>query len=244
MRKYLMMNQNQKIANLYIYGDITSNTYDEEAINSKDISQQIAEIEAEEINVYINSYGGEVAEGFAIYNALKRHSAKVRTICDGFACSIASVIFMAGDERIMNKQSLLMIHNAWTVASGNSSELREQADTLDKMGEVIASVYVNDRLDQLTLNEMLSKDTWLDCDEAIHYGLATTISDNELGYQNNVRNTVYNCVRLDVMVDKVLNKLEGLLERIENKEIPETEEIVEETKEVTALDLIEEIFNL
>lgn len=238
--KCLMKNQSNKTANLYIYGDITSNSYDDESVSSKDISEQIAELDAEEINVYINSYGGEVAEGFAIYNALKRHSAKIRTICDGFACSIASVIFMAGDERVMNKQSLLMIHNAWTSACGNSSELREQADTLDKMGEVIASVYVNDKLDQFTLQEMLSKDTWLDCQEAMSYGLATVVADNDFGYQNNIRNTVYNCVRLDNMIDKILDKLSNLNESLETVE---EETVVEEKKEVTALDLIEQIFN-
>ncbi len=57
--------------------------------------------------LYINSYGGEVAEGLAIYNNLKRHKAKIKTYCDGFACSVASVIFMAGDERVMSTASLL-----------------------------------------------------------------------------------------------------------------------------------------
>ena len=79
----------------------------------------------EQINVYIIPYGGEVAEGLAIYNALKRHKAKVTTYVDGFACSIASVIFAVGDERIMSDTSLLMIHNAWTWAREMQTLMKE-----------------------------------------------------------------------------------------------------------------------
>ena len=89
--------------------------------------------DVEEINVFINSYGGEVAEGLAIYNALRRHKAKVKTYCDGFACSAASVVFMAGDERIMSNASLLMIHNAWMQTAGDPNQLRKDADDLEKI---------------------------------------------------------------------------------------------------------------
>ena len=68
---------------------------------------------------------------------------KVTTICDGFACSAASVIFMAGDERIINEASLLMIHNAWTYANGNATELRKAAEALDKITQASVNAYVS-----------------------------------------------------------------------------------------------------
>ena len=120
MKKYYSMMQTGDVATINIYGDITSFPIFDNDVSADNLSKQLDRLTGvSEINVYINSYGGEVAEGLAIYNALKRHAAKVKTYCDGFACSVASVIFMAGDERIMNEASLLMIHNAWTLAQGN-----------------------------------------------------------------------------------------------------------------------------
>ena len=113
-KKYYSLVQENNEATINIYGDITSWEWFESDVSSYTLSKELEVIEADTIHVYINSYGGEVAEGLAIYNALKRHKAKIITHTDGFACSIASVIFMAGDERIMSTASLLMIHNAWT----------------------------------------------------------------------------------------------------------------------------------
>ena len=110
-KKYYSLVQENNEATINIYGDITSWEWYPGDVSSYTLSKHLETIEADTINVYINSYGGEVAEGLAIYNSLKRHKAKVKTYCDGFACSIASVIFMAGDERIMSTASLLMIHN-------------------------------------------------------------------------------------------------------------------------------------
>jgi ATP-dependent Clp protease protease subunit len=120
-RDYFSLVKNENEATINIYGDIASWAWEELGeMSSNILSKQLESLgDVSKINVYINSYGGEVAEGLAIYNALRRHNAKVITYCDGFACSIASVIFMAGDERVMNEASLLMIHNAWTNASGN-----------------------------------------------------------------------------------------------------------------------------
>ena len=99
-----------------------------------------------------------MAEGLAIYNALKRHKAKVTTYVDGFACSIASVIFAAGDERIMSDTSLLMIHNAWTWASGNANELRKQAEDLEKITQASINAYMQIvNIEEDELKEMMDK---------------------------------------------------------------------------------------
>ncbi|HZK26517.1 MAG TPA: Clp protease ClpP, partial [Thermoclostridium sp.] len=103
MKRYYSFYQNaeNKTADIYIYGDITSWPWYEDEVSSYTLAKELQELDdnVENINVFINSYGGEVAEGLAIYNALKRHKATVTTYADGFACSIASVIFSAGDKR-------------------------------------------------------------------------------------------------------------------------------------------------
>ena len=110
MKKYYSLVKQNNEADVYIYGDITSYEYLESDVSNYNLSKELRGLDVETINVYINSYGGEVAEGLAIHNSLVRHKAKVITHDDGFAASIAAVIFMAGDERIMSNASLLFIH--------------------------------------------------------------------------------------------------------------------------------------
>ena len=168
-------------AELYIYGDITSFPWLESDVSAYNLSAQLAELQGvTNINVYINSYGGEVAEGLAIYNALKRHPAKVTTFCDGFACSIASVIFMAGDERIMGNPSRLMIHDAWTSVYGaNADELRKQADDLDNITEASVKAYMaNINISEEELRAMMKDETWISETDALEMGFATGIDDN------------------------------------------------------------------
>jgi len=163
------------VAELSIYGDITSFPWAEGSVSARNLSMQLAELKnVSEINVYINSYGGEVAEGLAIYNALKRHPAKVNTYCDGFACSIASVIFMAGDERIMCNPSFLMIHDAWSTASGNAEALRKQADDLEKITTASVEAYMaHCNLTEEDLRAKMKAESWLTHAEAVEMGFAT-----------------------------------------------------------------------
>ena len=135
-KKYFSLASAGRTADIFIFGDITSWEWLESDVSSYTLARAVQDLEADQINVHINSYGGEVAEGLAICNSLKNHPARVRTVCDGFACSAASVVFMAGDERVMNPASLLMVHNAWTNASGNARELRKAADDLDVSGNL------------------------------------------------------------------------------------------------------------
>lgn len=181
-KKYFSMEQVGNEANINIYGDITSWAWEELGeMSAVILSKQLEQLaDVSQINVYINSYGGEVAEGLAIYNALKRHKAKVVTYCDGFAASIASVIFMAGDERIMNESSLLMIHNAWTYAVGNSEELRKQADDLEKITQASVIAYKShSTLSEEEIKDLMDKETWILPEEALEYGFATGIEKAE-----------------------------------------------------------------
>ncbi len=176
--KYYALETNGKEADIYIFGDITSWEWYENDVSSYTLSKelQMLDPDIEVINVHINSYGGEVAEGLAIHNLLRNHKAKVRAIVDGFACSIASVIFMAGDERIMNNASLLMVHNAWMWTAGNADQLRKDADDLDKITQASIEAYksrVNISEDEI--KKLLDEETWILPSEALEMGFATAI---------------------------------------------------------------------
>lgn len=181
-KNFFSLVREEQTATLNIYGDITSIPFEEFGdVSAVNLSKQLEALgDVEQIDVHINSYGGEVAEGLAIYNALRRHKAKVTTYCDGFACSIASVIFMAGDERVMSESSLLMIHNAWTFAMGNSAELRKQADDLEKITQASVEAYKShSSLSEEVIKNLMDNETWILPEEALSYGFATTVDKTE-----------------------------------------------------------------
>jgi len=176
MNKYFMAVPDGKVLDVLIFGNISSWKWRESDVSSYTLAKVIQESDADTIKVRINSYGGDVSEALAIYNSLKNHPAKVVTVCDGFACSAASVVFMAGDERIMNKSSLLMIHNAWSSASGNAKELRKAADDLEKISAAAAGTYREVMtISEDELEKLLDEETWILPEDALAYGFATSV---------------------------------------------------------------------
>ncbi|AGK95402.1 head maturation protease, ClpP-related [Clostridium pasteurianum] len=175
---------------LYIYDDVegdstnwwTGETTVSETSANYIKSQLDAAIDIQNINIYINSYGGEVKEGLAIYNQLKRHPAQKTVYVDGFACSIASVIAMAGDKVIMGPNTLMMIHHASMGAWGNAEELRKAANDVETIDSASCSSYLAKAGDKLTpekLTELLDAQTWLNAEQCIQYGLADEIAGKE-----------------------------------------------------------------
>lgn len=165
-------------AELLIYGDIGMSWY-EESVTAADLVKEIAAMgDVAEIVVRINSFGGSVPDGLAIYNALKRHSASIKTSIDGMAMSIASLIWMAGDVREAAENSLLMIHAPWTYAGGNAAQLREQADVLDKWAEAMATSYTASGKSQDDCLALLTDgvDHYYTAAEALAEGFATEIT--------------------------------------------------------------------
>lgn len=228
MRKnYYSMAQTGNSATINIYGDITSYPWSDGDVSANNLSKQLDELtDVNEINVYINSYGGEVAEGLAIYNALKRHKAKIRTYCDGFACSIASVIFMAGDERVMNDSSLLMIHNAWTWTQGNAEELRKQADDLEKITQASVIAYkAHSTLSEEEIKTLMDNETWILPEEATEWGFATAIEKTEkANASQNAKMCLLGIVKKHrEELDETNEEGEGDDEDNEGEETPETD---------------------
>ncbi len=182
MRKFYSMSKENDKATINIYTEIAS--YTEGAADY--LSKKIDGLkDVKQIDVYINSPGGEVFEGLAIYNSLKRHKAKVVTHCDGMAASIASVIFLAGEERVMCEASFLMIHNAWGVSCGNAAEMRKYADDLEKVTQASIEIYkANSTLSEEEIKELMAKETILYSDEALEYGFATKVENSESNGKN------------------------------------------------------------
>lgn len=127
---------------LLIYGDIGESWWGE-SVTALSIVQQLQALDAgvTQLNVRINSYGGSVSDGLAIYNALRRHSARKVGTVDGVAMSSASLIAMACDELQMPSESVLMIHAPWGLAQGNAQDMREMADVLDIYADAMSSAY-------------------------------------------------------------------------------------------------------
>lgn len=189
----LMVEAKDNKADLYINGDITKGFQlfgldfgQDTDVAYQDVVEALNDLPSEvtDINVHINSYGGEVAEGVAIYNALKSHDAHVTTVCEGFACSVASVIFMAGDDRIMRASSLLMLHNASMGAHGDANAHRKAADDLDVITELSKTAYLSHATGSLTrekLTQVMDAETWVSPEQALEWGLATEIDGGEDG---------------------------------------------------------------
>lgn len=132
------------------------------------------------INLRIASGGGSIVEGNTIYNALKRHSAKVVTHIDSLAASMASVIAMAGDEIHMAENALLMIHNPWTMSMGGADQLRKDADLLDKMEENIRTSYGRSNLSAEDLDSAMESETYYTAAEAKELGFIDEIEGQNL----------------------------------------------------------------
>ncbi len=175
------------VPELYIYGDVEGDGYGwfGETIESETSAKHLREAlaghpDAPELRIYINSYGGSVFEGTAIYNRLRRHPAKKTVYIDGFACSIASVIAMAGDEIVMPPNTLMMIHNMSMAAWGTASQLRKAADDLNVINMAGRAAYLEragGKLDEETLVQMMDAETWLTAQQCVAYGLADRIAE-------------------------------------------------------------------
>lgn len=182
---------------LLVYGEIADNSWWGE-VGAKEFVADLARITTNNITARINSIGGNVFAGMAIYNSLKQHKATVTTYIDGLAASAASIIAMAGDKIVMPTGSMMMIHNAWTYTAGNADELREQADTLDKIDESIVAVYkAKTGLEDKQIKDMMSKDTWLTASEAKNLGFATDIEDLNISASLDGNNLIMNGVKFN-----------------------------------------------
>lgn len=168
-----------KTGELTLYGEISDTTWWGDEITPKQFKEDLDALgDIETLNVYINSPGGDVFAGQAIYTMLKRHKAKVNVYIDGLAASIASLIAMAGDKVIMPENAMMMIHNPWAFASGNANDFRKLADDLDKIRESMIVAYQKKTgLEKSKIIDIMDAETWLTAQECKEKGFADEIEE-------------------------------------------------------------------
>lgn len=145
-------------------------------VTAKQFNEALAQVTTPNIVVRINSPGGDVFDGFAIYTALLNHPAKVETRIEGLAASAASFIALAGDKVVIAEAAMMMVHKAWGLAIGNADDFMAMAATLEKIDGNIAGIYARKSgkppADMLAL---MAAETWLDAEESKGLGLADEI---------------------------------------------------------------------
>lgn len=131
-----------------------------------------------EIELLINSPGGDVFDGIAIVNALRRHKAKVITVVEGLAASAASLIAVSGDEVVMARNAELMIHDAWSICVGNAEDMAQMADNLGRISDNLASIYAEKAGGEVSAwRAVMRAETWYSAAEAVAAGLADRVDD-------------------------------------------------------------------
>lgn len=179
-RKFYAIQQADRAADLYIFGDIVSYPWTEQGeASGMSIVNQIKNLDVDEIRVHIDSYGGSVSEGWAIYNALRQHPAKIVAYGDGFVASAALYPFLAGDERIASSLSAYYFHQVMVSASGYADDLRAAADEAEKMTEIGINAFVERTgMDADRVRQLMQAETWLTPAQALDYGIATSITQD------------------------------------------------------------------
>lgn len=171
--------KDEKTGELLLYGEIASSTWWGDEVTPKQFKEDLDALgDIETLNVFINSPGGDVFAGQAIYSMLKRCRADVNVYVDGIAASIASLIAMAGDTVIMPKNAMMMVHNPWTIAIGNAEEFRKLADDMDKIRDSMIVAYESrSALMKEEIIDLLDAETWLSAEDCKEYGFCDEIEE-------------------------------------------------------------------
>lgn len=181
-KPYFDMQQSGEEANIYIYGDITSYPWEQSDVSAFRLANQLEQAgNLAEINVHVDSYGGEVSEGFAIYNALRAKNAQITTHADGFVASAAIYPFLAGTQRIANNVSAFYFHPVIGGGRGYAEDLREAADELDKLTEIGLGAFTNAGMKEQAARDLINSKTWYSPEAVLEMGLATSIQKGARG---------------------------------------------------------------
>ena len=169
-------------AKLIIYGEISSDKWDETEITPNEVKELLDSVKNKDLDIFINSSGGNVFAGLAIYHMLKRHEGKKTVYVDGIAASIASIIAMAGDEIHIPKNAYLMIHRSWICTVGNKNDLLDIIAMLEKTDLNMADIYYEKALEGVTsekILELMDNETWLTGKEAQSFFKIIADGDNK-----------------------------------------------------------------
>ena len=183
----IVAEKQEKIASIDVF-DVIGSDFFGDGFTAKRMSAALRSIgEDKDVVVNINSPGGDVFEAATIYNILAQHKGHVTVNVLGLAASAASVIAMAGDTVKISKIGFLMIHNSWSIAMGNKSDLREAADILEQFDKSILAAYAGRAtVDEKKISKMMDSETWIGAEDAIEYGFADEIVDVKQGEKKDV----------------------------------------------------------
>lgn len=237
---------------IYIYGDIEGDDYNwwtgetiESETSANHFKKELAKYpNATQINLYVNSCGGYVYEAMSIRNQLKRHPAHITAYVDGIAASAASFILTGCDEVKMYSNTMQMVHNMLSYCYGNSTELRKEADNLDKMMEGNKMAYLeksNGKLTMDKLTELLDGETWLTAQDCLEYGLCDEIIEEnvDLDAANKMVQKINNSFQQKIKYNQMIQKMFK-----EQAEQPEQHEPnpSDTTKQLTNYDRLKQLF--
>ena len=199
---YTIKNQGDKKASINIFGEIADEKWYPEDTTPTSFEEDLtAAGEIDHLDVFINSPGGGVFAGVAIYNILKRVNATVKTHNIGAANSIASVIFQAGDERVMAKNASMMIHNALCGICGlyNAAELRKLSAALDVVSVAVLSSYDRAKIKADAVQELMDAETWMTAEKAVELGFADYIDTaKDVKVKASAKTAFFDGVRVDL----------------------------------------------
>ena len=207
-------------ARLIIYGEISSDKWDETEITPNEVKELLDSVKNKDLDIFINSSGGNVFAGLAIYHMLKRHEGKKTVYVDGIAASIASIIAMAGDEIHIPKNAYLMIHRSWIYTAGNKNDLLDTIAMLEKTDMNMADIYYEKALEGVTsekILELMDNETWLTGKEAQSFFKIIADGDNK----------AVACLDGLNINDKVPETLKAKLNKVEEVQNKENEKILE-----------------
>lgn len=214
-QQFAVKHDNEKnVSELTIYGIIGDSWWDE-SVSANDIDRALKEAGDNDIIVYLNSPGGDAFDGISIYNRLKRHTGKVTIHVDGWACSAASIIAMAGDEIIMSLGSMLMIHEASNIVWGTKTDMRKGADVLEELEEGIIDIYMTKaNLSREEIRSMVDAETWFSAKKAVELGFANKVEGDQTEDENNNDETITNvATRTSEEKQQILNELKTVLNK-------------------------------
>jgi ATP-dependent Clp protease, protease subunit len=246
MDNYFNLHVNGTTAEIDIFGEISQHG----TANVRDIVGELRDLpkDVSMIDLRINSGGGSIMEGWAIFNALARQTATIRATIEGVAASMASVIAMVADEIVMNQNAMLMIHKPFTMVVGNSGELRKEADLLDKLQANLVKAYQrHSSLSTEDLDQMMEAETWMDANEALNFGFAEVIADesqaaradiSSYGYINapeealsilSIKGSVMTEKREEVTYDFLISNHADLVKQIRAEEVGRIKAVSEQS---------------
>ena len=251
---YNIKNKAGKTADVYIFDEI--GTY---GVTAQEFINDIKDLKDLPLNLRINSLGGDVFDGMAMYNVIKRREAKTTVYIEGIAASIATIIALGADEVVMAENSLFMIHNAWGGTMGEAKDMRKTAETLDKISGELTDIYRKKTgLSYDVLSEMMDEETWLNAEEAFELGFVDTISDSikvaakydVSKFKNITQEQIQNKLSININNKKMTNelkewfnnKVEEIVATVKGN-VKVSEDVVEETTINVTLADNEDIMN-